>query len=281
MQSSMTLKCWGVRGSIPSPSELTVRHGGNTPCVSIEFGTHTTLILDAGSGIRPLGKYLVSHGSDIFVFLTHFHSDHIQGFPFFIPLYQKGRTIHLLPCPVDGNGWSLLDMIDGFHFPLRIEQIPSNVVQSLSEALALLGERGIAVSQIPTNHPGGAYGFRIEHAGRSVVFIPDNEIDPPYARTTEYEDLVRFCRGADILIHDSQYVDADIPAKHGWGHSTINQTCRLGLDAGVAHLLLFHHDPERTDDDLDHIETEMREWFGERGATAQCTVAYEGLTLEL
>lgn len=281
MQSSMTLKCWGVRGSIPSPGDLTVRHGGNTPCVSIEFDAHTTLILDAGSGIRPLGNYLVQRKSDIFILLTHAHSDHIQGFPFFIPLFQKGRTIHLLPCPADVKNWSLLDMIDGFHFPLRADQIPSTVNQSHSESLALLGERGISITQLPTNHPGGAYGFRIECDGRSVVFIPDNEIDPPYAVTTEYRDLVRFCHGADILIHDSQYVDADMSLKRGWGHSTVNQTCRLGLDAEVGHLLLFHHDPERNDDDLDRIEEEQRAWFDQQQSTIRCTMAYEGLTLDL
>ncbi len=281
MHSSMVVTCWGVRGSIPSPGDSTVRHGGNTSCVSIDFGTETTLILDAGSGIRRLGENLAAGGKEIFILVTHFHSDHIQGFPFFSPLFQKDRAIRILARPEEEGEWSLLNMIDGFHFPLRLEQIPSRVSESPCDGDAVLAERGIRIRHIATNHPGGAFGYRVEYGGRSVVFIPDNEILPPTRPLTDFDTLAEFCRGADLLIHDAQYVDDDLPMKWGWGHSTADQACSLAMAAEVRRLILFHHDPERTDDQIDSIERTVRARLLEGNGAIECTAAYEGMSIAI
>jgi ribonuclease BN (tRNA processing enzyme) len=136
----------------------------------------------------------------------------------------------------------------------------------------------LEVEALPVNHPGGAYGYRVTDAGRRFVFIPDNEIEAADP-TTPYEEIVAFCRGADVLCHDAQYLDDDMPAKHGWGHSCLRNTCRLAIDAGVRHLVFFHHDPDRTDDQLDAMQASARRFLEPYGIA--CTAAYEGLGITL
>jgi len=134
---------------------------------------------------------------------------------------------------------------------------------------------------IDTNHPGGAHGYRIEEGGRAMVYMTDNELDPPYPRATEMKELIRFCRDADVLIHDAQYVEADMPQKRGWGHSLVSQACDLALAAQVKHLILFHHDPDRGDAELDAFGEQARLRLKKAGHNVHCTVAHEGLEVDL
>ena len=140
-------------------------------------------------------------------------------------------------------------------------------------------EHGFAVSQVALNHPGGAYGYRVAHGSNAVVFIPDNEIDPPGPVTASFDDLADFCRGADVLIHDAQYRVHELPAKAGWGHSALRRVCDLARAAEVRHLVPYHHDPDRTDDQLDAMQDEAREWLADTDIV--CTFAYEGLRFDL
>ncbi len=272
----MQITCWGVRGSIPAPDPKNMRYGGNTSCVSVE-AEDRILIIGAGTGIRPLGRELLGTDKTIYLVLTHVHSDHVEGFPFFKPLFEEERTIHIIDHCYDGTTWSLLERFDGFHFPLKPSQIPSTVHRVQTDGVEYLNAEGFDLSRRAVNHPGGAYGYRISLNGRTVVHIPDNEIDPPGQAVAPFEELCSFCAGADVLLHDAQYLREDVPEKAGWGHSILRDVCRLAREADVGHLVLFHHDPERSDEALDAMQEEARERLEEH--EIDCTAAYEGLTL--
>lgn len=282
MKCSLTLRFWGVRGSIPTPGMTTARYGGNTSCVSIDVGGDKTLILDAGTGIRELGKSIVGANREVFVLLSHTHWDHIQGFPFFSPIYQPNRTVYVF---ANEHGHtmlcSLIAQMDGFHFPVTPDRLPSQTQCITTNQLPFLQDHGLSVSRIATNHPGGGYGYRIDQDGRSVVYLTDNELEPPYPKTTEFKQFVDFCKEVDVLIHDAQYLEHDMPHKHGWGHSLVHQVRELAFAAEVKHLILYHHDPERTDRELDVIQEDARSWFRTRSETVRCTAASEGLALEI
>src|ERR1700722_7911186 len=228
MNSSLTLKLWGVRGSIPSPGPATAPHGGNTPCVSIELGDDKCLVIDAGTGIRNLGKYLFNKKSQIYVLLTHEHWDHIQGFPFFAPIYQKDRKLVMFPVERGMDMLcSLVDQMDGAHFPVTHEQLPSLQECFQGDPMEFLNRTGFHIRRHRTNHPGLCFGYRIDQADRSMVFMPDNELHPPGKQWTTLAQLAEFCRGADVLMHDAQFVPRDFPLKRGWGHSLVHEACEL------------------------------------------------------
>lgn len=279
----MKITFYGVRGSIPSPGADTCRYGGNTPCVHIETAGGEDLVLDAGTGIRELGKRLVGKDNTINVLLSHGHWDHIQGYPFFMPIYQQGRRIHVFTSVAEEHGQicSLFDQIDGATFPLKATELPSRskcVTESFEEELA---GQNISVRRIPINHPGGGYAYRIEDDGMSCVYITDNELEPPGAVTTEYADWVDFCKDVDVLIHDAQYIDADMPLKHGWGHSLVSQARQLALDAEAGCLVTFHHDPDRTDSEIDFIRRDNEDFFNGCRAPAASYCAAEGMRIAL
>ena len=280
--ASITIQFWGVRGSIPSPGASTMRYGGNTSCVSVELSTGQRLILDAGTGIRQLGQALASDDSDLFILLSHPHWDHIQGLPFFQPLYQADRRIYIFPTPSGETLWcTALEQMDGAHFPVQAGNLPSQTQCVVHDVMKFLNHQGFGISEIETNHPGRSSGYRIEHEGHVVVYLTDNELEPPYTKTTSFESFVEFCRQADVLIHDAQYLESDMPHKHGWGHSLVSQVRELAAAAEVKHLVLFHHDPERADDELDAIQEETHLWLQQRHPEACCTAAFEGLTIEV
>lgn len=282
MDGTLCVRFWGVRGSVPSPGPETVRYGGNTSCVSLHPGGDQVLVFDAGTGIRALGDALMADESRLFLLLSHGHWDHIQGFPFFAPIYRPGREIYMFPS-VQGDEilCALMEQMDGAHFPVRPEELPSSPLCVTEAPTPFLARYGLALSRIPTNHPGNGFGYRFEQDGRTVVYLTDNELDPPYAKTTEFEAFADFCRGADLLIHDAQYLERDMPAKHGWGHSLVSQACRLAAAARVKHLVLTHHDPDRSDDELDAIGDEARAWLRANAPGVACSVAAEGLEIRL
>lgn len=298
MEPSLNVRFWGVRGSVPSPGLSTARYGGNTSCVSIQVAQQGILVLDAGTGIRELGKATAAAGDEIFILLSHAHWDHIQGFPFFIPIYQPGRRIFMFPsllgptsicglcqkAKAQGDttmGCPLLDQMDGAHFPVHSEHVPSQPRCITDAEMSFLRTRGFTISRIATNHPGGGFGYKIENGGRTVVYLTDNELEPPGEKATEFDAFVEFCRNADVLIHDAQYVEADMPQKRGWGHSLVGQVRSLALAAGVKHLILYHHDPDRSDQDLDAIQDETRRWFAEKEHRIPSSVAFEGLSVNV
>ena len=274
---------WGVRGSVPSPGPTTTRYGGNTSCVSIT-ADNKILILDAGTGIRNLGSAIISKPDlEIFVIVTHSHWDHIQGFPFFTPIYQPNRPVHMFPTLHKKNVVlaSLIDQMDGAHFPITPDQVPSNFNFVTENPLEFLENNGFHLEMVPMNHPGKAFGYKITIDDKIICYFTDNEIDPPYEKSIELNELTNQCRNADILIHDAQYTEDDMPLKHGWGHSLISQVTELGKSAEVKNLVYYHHDPERTDDLLDKELEKAAKTLKENGSSVQPYFAYEGLKLTL
>ena len=274
---------WGVRGSVPSPGPTTTRYGGNTSCVSITVD-NKILILDAGTGIRNLGSAIIGQPKlEIFVVVTHSHWDHIQGFPFFTPIYQPDRPVHMFPTLHKKNVVlsSLIDQMDGAHFPITPDQVPSNFNFVTENPLEFLENNGFHMELVPMNHPGKAFGYKIKIDDKIICYFTDNEIDPPYEKSIELDVLTEHCRNVDILIHDAQYIEADMPLKHGWGHSLISQVTKLGESAEVKNLVYYHHDPERSDDDIDaELETASKT-LKENGSSVRPYFAYEGLKLSI
>ena len=274
---------WGVRGSVPSPGPTTARYGGNTSCVSITID-NKILILDAGTGIRNLGGAIIGQPElEIFVVVTHSHWDHIQGFPFFTPIYQPDRPVHMFPTLHKKNVVlsSLIDQMDGAHFPITPDQVPSNFNFVTENPLEFLESNGFHMELVPMNHPGKAFGYKIKIDDKIICYFTDNEIDPPYEKSIELDVLTEHCKNVDILIHDAQYIEADMPLKHGWGHSLISQVTKLGESAEVKNLVYYHHDPERSDDDIDAELEKASKTLKENGSSVRPYFAYEGLKLSI
>ncbi|OGS19648.1 MAG: hypothetical protein A3J83_04900 [Elusimicrobia bacterium RIFOXYA2_FULL_40_6] len=254
----MKIKFWGCRGSIPVPDSRMVKYGGNTACVEVGLDEHT-LIIDAGTGIRKLGEKLVQNKvTDMDIFITHSHWDHIQGFPFFEPIYSDKTTINIFGCT---NSYKQLKSIfegqmSQEYFPVSFSDLKSkiNFLDACGKQYEL---HGSIIKVIRTNHPIFTIGLRVEKDGKSFVFITDNEIMAVKQETSENE-FVKFCEGADYLIHDTQFSDEEYKKRKGWGHSTYEQAIKLANDAKVKNLGFFHHDPNRKDADLDAIEAKYR-----------------------
>jgi len=278
----VTVRCWGTRGSIPSPGPNTVRYGGNTTCFEVCY-QGSRLIFDAGSGIRPLGMEIVEKGPNaIHIFLTHFHWDHIQGFPFFLPLYDPEDQIKVVgPKQKDIDVQNLFaGQMGPIYFP-----VPFSVVAAAMEFEHLnqggYEVDGASLEVMRVKHPSFVIGYRIRIGGRTICFIPDNELDGDGSQVgpNRGRRIKEFVQGADLLIHDSMYTDEEYAGRTGWGHSTFAQSLRLAEEGGVKRLLFFHHDPTRSDQELDTIVSRLRDGALARGVTLDMGAAAEGVDL--
>jgi len=257
----LELKFWGVRGSIASPQYEVLGFGGNTACVQVGIPDGTTLIIDGGTGLRNLGLELMREApvpkSPIHFLMTHFHWDHIQGIPFFAPLYNAANTVTFhssLP------GERIYEILEGQmahpYFPVPFVMLPAKreFVRVQSEGLHY-GD--LAIYPFPLNHPQGATGYRLESEGAVVVHASDFEHGNP-----EMDSVLRqYARDADILVYDSQYTPKEYEMKKGWGHSTWLEGIRVAQEANVKRLILFHHDPSHTDAFLEALVQEARSHF--------------------
>ncbi len=289
---SLTLQFWGTRGSIPSPGRATVRYGGNTPCVELRTSGGRLVILDAGTGIRELGRSLMerANGNAVSgdIFLTHAHWDHIQGIPFFAPLFHKGNHFTIwgsrsLQTSIDRV---VRDQMMPVVFPVSFEELQARVdFQELSEERH--AGKGYEVSAMAVRHPGGALGYRFRDGnarGRGLVYVSDNELsaaarydDPPRWR----QRFVAFAQGAAVLVHDTMYTSEEYASFVGWGHSTYEDAVELALEAEVERLVLFHHHPERTDDAVDRCVESCRHLVQSRRGKLEVVAAAEGMKLTI
>jgi phosphoribosyl 1,2-cyclic phosphodiesterase len=284
------LRFWGTRGSIPTPGPETARYGGNTACISISGADSRLLILDAGSGLRPLGHDLMLRRSGTLaadILLSHTHWDHIQGLPFFKPLSVRGNSVCLYGAPQEGVALEeiLRRQMDPMVFPVPLTAVAAEVrVTEIGEGeFPLAGFRACAFR---LRHPGTTYGYRLAPAtgGREIAYITDNELGDggSYDVQADWRQaFVEFLTGADTLIHDAMYAESIIHARRGWGHSTPRQAVDLAAETGIPHLVLFHHEPEHSDDALDRLLDDTRKYAGRVAPGLQVDAASEGTELTL
>jgi len=290
---SLRVQFWGTRGSIPSPGPKTVRYGGNTPCVEVRTTEGWLIILDAGTGMRELGRSLLgrANGAPIKgdIFLTHAHWDHIQGIPFFGPIFQRGNHFTIwgsntLESSIDRI---VRDQMNPVVFPVTFEELDATIDFSAVTERKQQVRQGIEVSAFPVRHPGGALGYRFTEIGdgaQSLVYISDNELGTGGKYETPVgwrSKLVDFVKGAKVLIHDTTYTAEEYDHYRGWGHSTYDDALALAIESGVKQLVLFHHKPERSDEELDQRLEACREIVKERGLSLEVDAAAEGMTLSV
>jgi phosphoribosyl 1,2-cyclic phosphodiesterase len=254
----MKVKFWGTRGSIAVPGKQTIRYGGNTTCLEITLGSGRVVVIDAGTGIRALGEKLSSENEslDIHLLVTHIHWDHVLGFPYFTPLYKTTSTIHIDGCPTCIYGLRNTfenKMGDGF-FPVKFAELKAGI-----RYLDVLQQRpleidGTTIDAIPLHHPQGGFGFRFREGEKTLVFLTDNELGGDNWNGRSTGNYAAFCRNADLLIHDAQFTPQEIDDRRNWGHSDYGAAFHLALEAGVKKLILFHHDPSRTDGQVAQIQ---------------------------
>ncbi|MEN8174612.1 MAG: MBL fold metallo-hydrolase [Pseudomonadota bacterium] len=276
----MRIEFFGVRGSIPSPGPQTVYYGGNTSCVLVETDAGDLLIFDAGTGIRLLGQRLRKDKRTIHLLLSHQHWDHIQGLPFFTPIYQHDCKLHVYASSPKGMDVIALTQMSDPAFPVDANSLGSHIKIHNSHCRTYnIGTAKVLCK--PLNHPGGGAAYIIEADGYRFGYATDNELFPPEAPATSYEDWVKYFDGLDALVHDATYVEEELEETRGWGHSTVNQAVQLAIDARVKHLLLFHHDPDRSDEQLREIHDQACKYVVEKGGNTKVSVAREGLVLDL
>jgi phosphoribosyl 1,2-cyclic phosphodiesterase len=293
---SARIKFWGTRGSIAVPSSETLRYGGNTTCVELRADGEI-IVLDAGSGIRPLGialdREFQARPIKLSLLITHAHWDHIQGFPFFKPAYDPKNEIRIFG--FDGAGATfreiMMEPMKSPFFPITMRELSARMdINKLNEMKFSLGKLDIHAAFV--NHPGVCAGYRISTSGGSVAFLPDHEpyefflhaargkqLSPDQAKEIAAEQhaaLVQFLRGSDVLILDSQYTDQEYKMHVGWGHGSISSAVALALEAEVQTLLLFHHDPSHNDNVVDTMVESARELAITSGGHLEIAGAQQG-----
>ena len=276
----LSIRCWGTRGSIPSPGPATAGYGGNTTCVEVVAGD-CRIIFDAGTGIRLLGDKLIADGGKkkASIFLTHFHWDHIQGFPFFGPVYDPEFNLSIVgPMQENMDVESLFaGQMGPVYFPIPYEALSASLTfDHLKEGT--WEHNGLRMRAMRMRHPSNTVGYRVESQGKSVVFIPDNElVGGDFPTPAGWRNaLEEFASGADILFHDAMFTDEEYANLEGWGHSTFSQTLELAERAGVKQVFFFHHAPRRSDAELNQILDHFRKQVAERGLDLGVHAAFEG-----
>jgi phosphoribosyl 1,2-cyclic phosphodiesterase len=277
------LRVWGARGSVPAPGADTARYGGNTSCVQLTLADGTTIVLDAGTGIRQLGRALDDVGGPIHILLTHLHVDHIQGLLFFEPLFRPDAEVTVWGPPARGS----LETRIGRYLSAPLSPVELRELPAAPEFLACPAPQwrigSAAVHAQLVVHRGPTLGYRIVEGARSLCYVPDHEpaLGGPL---DDYEDewISGFALAyeASLLLHDGQYSDAEYPAHRGWGHSAVSDALDFAARSGARRTLLFHHDPRHTDDELDALRQEAVERFRERGS-GELDLAMEGAELEV
>lgn len=281
----MRIRVWGCRGSLASPGPETVRYGGNTSSVEVRLDDGTLIILDAGTGIRSLGRHLArSEGvKQINLFLSHLHLDHVEGIGFFSALWNPDVELHVWgpPSPLRSLQDRIATLMSPPLFPVHLADVPCRpIYHDVPDEELQIGSAKVTVQ--PVAHRGSTVGFRIEEGGRSFAYIPDHEpalgvdlekVDP------EWVSGFAVAQGADVLFHDSQYTEDEYPNHRAWGHSSIAHTVTFGLMTKVSNLVLFHHDPAHSDEELELHLRRAHELWGD--ANTAPILAREGMEIEL
>jgi phosphoribosyl 1,2-cyclic phosphodiesterase len=282
----MKIRIWGCRGSLASPGPETVRYGGNTSSVEVRLSDGTLIILDAGTGIRALGRAIASSEEPvkkINLFLSHLHLDHVEGIGFFSALWNPDVELHVWgpPSPLRSLQDRIATLMSPPLFPVHLADVPCRpIYHDVPEDSMQIGSAQVTVQ--PVAHRGSTVGFRIEENGRTFAYIPDHEpalgVDLEKVEP-EWVSGFSIAHGADVLFHDSQYTEEEYPNHRAWGHSSIAHTVTFGLMTKVENLVLFHHDPAHSDEELERHLKRAHELWGH--ANTAPVLAHEGMQIEL
>jgi phosphoribosyl 1,2-cyclic phosphodiesterase len=279
----MEITFWGTRGSIPSPGSYTLEFGGNTTCVEVQLGSGRRLVIDGGTGFRMLGEKLEKLGEpcQFHFLLTHGHWDHLLGIPFFTPIYEPDTKILVDGWPPAFQAMTRVfdsHLGDGF-FPVAFDHLKARIDYLNRLAQGHLKVDEVRIDSIRLNHPQGGLGFRLKEGSFTMVFLTDNELG--LAKGNRMPEFVQFAEGCDLLVHDAQYLPEEFPARRGWGHSSYEEVVAMAHQAGVRHLILTHHDPGRTDVEIQDIVARAREMAQAMGGPQFIDAAREGTCYRL
>ncbi len=288
VEDKLDLTFWGVRGTLPVSGGKSLRYGGNTSCVTLEFPTHQLFVFDAGTGIKSLSDHLLKQKRsriEAKIFLSHPHWDHINALPFFVPLYHPGNDFEVLGAR---HGDTTMRQIisaqmDGVYFPITFQEFGARVYfHDLDEEELSFGR--VKVKTMLLSHPGRCLGYRVDYNGRSVCYVTDNELfleGNPHYNAHYVSKLTKFVQGTDALITDTTYTEQEYASKVGWGHSCIGEVVKLAHAAKVKTLYLFHHDPDQSDTAIDtKLEIAESQLAGLRSKT-RVVAPHEGQLLRL
>lgn len=280
----MQLTFYGVRGSCPCAGERYRRVGGNTSCVLVSVPGEPPLLLDLGTGLRAFGEVLepalrrAGHPLRANALLTHLHFDHILGLPFFAPLQDPGASLTVHGPEPDGSTFeeALTRAVMPPFFPVEMSEIGGKVeLRGLADGDLTLGSVRVRARSVP--HPGNTLGFRIDADGGSIAYLPDHQA--PLDRRSVPDGVRELCDGVDLLVHDAQYTDEEFAARPAWGHSTVAYAVRVAAESGARRLLLFHHDPARTDRDVAALLRRARR-LADAQKLEDVSAAVEGLVVD-
>ena len=269
------VRFWGVRGSIACPEHAYARYGGNTSCVQLDLGG-VQVILDAGTGMRGLGRQLLKRGKrKATLLLTHVHWDHTAGFPFFQPVFSEACAMQIMAGGLQSTG-GIREVLSGQmaapNFPVPLDALRAAMeFQDFVAGDSFALSRTVGVKTARLNHPDGATGYRVEYAGKALCYVTDTEHTPG----KRDEHVLSLIEGADLVIYDSTYTDAELPSRVGWGHSTWQEGVRLCQQARAKRLAIFHHDPDHDDTFMDQLEADAKSTWSSAFA------AREGMQFEL
>jgi CheY-like chemotaxis protein len=283
IEDRIHLTFWGIRGTLPVPGPKSVRFGGNTSCVSIEFSRGPLLVFDAGTGIKVLSDHLATRkpGLEVKIFISHPHWDHINALPFFAPLYIRGNSIEILgPCQRHTCVEDYIrGQMDGVYFPITAQEFGARVIYTNLREEVLEIEQRIKVRTMLLNHPGHCLGYRVEYQDYAICYITDNELYPENSglRDQGYiSKLEAFVQGATVLIADTTYTDSEYLAHINWGHSPVSEVVDLAHRANVKTLYIFHHDPSQDDASIDYKLKEACSQLEQLNSTTKCLAPIEG-----
>ena len=283
----MHLRCWGARGTCPIPGVGTVRYGGNTPCMEVRTSDGHVIVLDAGTGIRALGMVLDADAArpPVHIFLSHRHGDHVQGLAHFAPLIRADYRVHMACGNAEaGVLRTFVEMLlSPPLFPLLDGVARGLCAVDWDDAHGVPVGESVRVSRVAAQHPGGASIVVVHDAqGLAIAYAPDNELSYASgdADVMAWRDaLAERLRGVKVLVHDATYRDAELEAHVGWGHSSAEEATRFALQCGAEQLVLFHHHPDRGDDEVDEMVQRCREVVGASGGELRVMAAWEGMAL--
>jgi phosphoribosyl 1,2-cyclic phosphodiesterase len=281
---------WGTRGSIPTPGPDTARYGGNTACISIASSNGRLVILDAGSGLRPLGHELMKQRRGVLaadILLSHTHWDHIQGLPFFKPFSSRDTSVCIYGAAQEGVPLKeiLGRQMDPMVFPVPLNALAASLtVVEIEQGDFEIDDFSVCAFRL--RHPGTTLGYRLvpSSGGREMAYVTDNELGPggTYEVPPDWRArMIEFISDADTLIHDAMYLDQIIQARAGWGHSTPRQAVDLAREGRCRRLILFHHEPEHDDGALDQLVRDTREYAARVAPGLNVEAAMEGMRLSL